>query len=80
MACFAQAARTAVAIELDQTYCKKLVSRSAEQADVPRFTVLCRSYQAGVPDADVYTWWQQAPHFSDSEVLKYLRAERMSRA
>ena len=76
MACFVQAARTAVAIELDKDYCKNLASRSAEQANVPRFTVLCRSYQAGVPDADVYTWWQQTPHFSDSEVLKYLRGQQ----
>lgn len=74
IACFAQAARTAVAIEMDRSYCKNLGSRSMEHASAPRFTVLCRSYEAGVPDADVYTWWMGGQY--DNAVLKYLRGQQ----
>ena len=76
MACFVEAARTAVAFEPGQGYCNKLKSRSSAQASARNLKVLCRSYQAGVPDADVYTWWQQTPHLTDSEVLKYLRVQQ----
>ena len=40
----------------------------------------CSRYQAGLPDADLYTWWQQVPNLSNEAVLSYLvRLQRMGR-
>ena len=72
MACFSQFARSAVAIEMQPDYCTKLRRRS-QAAGSGNFSVLCDMYQKSIPDADVYTWWQEPPHLENSEVLRYLR-------
>ena len=74
MHCFAQIARSAVAVEMDRRYCTRLRSLASS---LPRttFTVACQRYQAGLPDADVYTWWQQKPHLTNSCLLRFLRSQ-----
>ena len=77
MACFARVAKNATAIELDKNYCEKLRlrSRELEVAGVGTFGIACRSYRNGIPDADVYTWWEQGPFLWNHEVLRHLRRE-----
>ena len=79
MACFARAARKAVAIEMDTEYCKKLEQRARAIGDWLRaaFSVRCDRYQAlRLNDADVFTWWQQWPHLKNEEVLKHLHQQQ----
>ena len=76
MRCFAQVASEAVAIEADPAYCHKLQNISHEllERTGSYFAVRCARYQLGVPDADIYTWWQETPHLSNEEVLDFLAA------
>ena len=81
MACFAQAAGSATAVELEPPYCAQLRARSASllQRTRSNFSVLCSDYRRakhGELDGDVFTWWQQFPHLKNLEVLQQLR--RMS--
>ena len=81
MACFAQAASSATAVELEPSYCAQLRARSASLLERTRsnFSVLCSDYRKakhGELDGDVFTWWQQFPHLRNLEVLQQLR--RMS--
>lgn len=73
MACFSQFARSAVAIEMQPEYCEKLRRRSQGN-----FSVVCDMYQRSIPDADVYTWWQEPPHLENSEVLNSLRRRQLA--
>lgn len=70
MMCFAQFARNATAVEYDRSYCKKLEQRSSGN-----FSVLCADYRHGLPDADIYTWWQQEPDLSDAALLSFLQKQ-----
>ena len=76
MACFSRTATRAVAVEMSPSYCVKLRHRAVSLQGVPRtpaFEVLCNRYeQAGLPDADVYTWWQQWPHLTNHRLLSHL--------
>lgn len=68
--CWSRVTKSATAVEMDPAYCKKL--RGAAN-----FSVHCARYQAVLDKpstADVYTWWQQAPHLTNSEALRHLRA------
>ena len=40
----------------------------------PAFSVVCSKYQerGGLPDADVFTWWQQHPSLKDYQLLTAL--------
>ncbi|KAL3932731.1 MAG: hypothetical protein SGPRY_000584 [Prymnesium sp.] len=76
IACFSLAAASATAVELVPKYCEQLKLRAARGTAPPHFNVLCRRYQAGLPDADVYTWWQQPPSFANSAVLAFLHKEQ----
>lgn len=67
MACFSRVASHATAVEMSREYCEKLRARAAGAFDVS-----CKSYQAGLPDADVYTWWQQWPTLTNHRLLDHL--------
>ena len=60
MRCFAQTARSAVAIELESRYCTelRLHSRNMTAAGLGGFRVHCQDYRRGTPDADFYTLWE----------------------
>ena len=60
ISCFSQAAKSAVAIEMEPDYCTSLRKRSERQRRWRRsgFSVSCEYYEKCTPDADVYTWWQ----------------------
>ena len=74
LACMAQVAASAVAIEASPPYCAKLRKRAATLPGSTSFSVVCSRYQkATMPVADVYTWWQQAPHLTDATLLAHLR-------
>ena len=81
MACMAQVATRAYAVELSKHYCKKLESRSAALSTQTghRFNVVCQDYRvAESVDADVYTWWQAPPHLHNPAVLLQLRRLQLS--
>ena len=67
-ACFAQVARSFMAMEADPKWCEKL-SRRLKAGNV---TIVCKKYQEGTPDADVYTWWQESPWLENLEILGHL--------
>jgi len=76
MACFARAAKSAVAVEMDADYCRKLEQRALAIGDGrAAFTVRCDRYQSLALDADVFTWWQQSPHLKNLQVLQHLRRQ-----
>lgn len=82
LACVAQTAASVVAIEASAPYCAKLRARAASLLlpETSRFSVLCSRYQAARPwpAADVYTWWQQAPHLTDAALLAFLRRQQLA--
>lgn len=77
MACFAQVARMAVAIEIEAAYCTKLRARAAKlQSQASgNFEVACGSYekQPAIANADFVTWWQMWPRLTNDKVLRVLR-------
>ena len=80
MMCFSRLARSATAIEYDPAYCKKLRERQQQNGGggphtkQARFHVSCGDYRKQhVPNADIFTWWQQQPHLSNEAVLNNLR-------
>ena len=76
MACFSHVTRSAVAIEIDPVYCDKLRARARQGAS--KFTVLCQDYrQANLEGADIFTWWQQAPHLSNAAGLAHLARSQL---
>ena len=80
MACFARATKSAVAVEMDPAYCKKLEQRAVVIGGGagPAFSVRCDRYQnVKLDDADVFTWWQQSPHLQNVDVLKHLRKQQL---
>lgn len=68
MMCYARGARSAIAVEPDQKYCKKLAERASESN---YFKAVCASYNS-IQDADIYLWWQQQPHMPNKQVLEHL--------
>ena len=75
MACFAQVAKRAVAIEVNSQYCAKLRARSdlLVRSNQRGFSVVCSRYQdMSHLDADVVTWWQQPPFLRNSHLLREL--------
>ena len=80
MACFARAARSAVAVEMDTTYCKKLRQRAHAIGDGrAAFSVACSKFEEAALDADVFTWWQQLPALRNAAVLRHLRRQQDAR-
>jgi hypothetical protein len=79
MSCFTLHAKKATAIEMANSYCKSLESRSAtiSAAHPGRgFKVTCSDYrQGGVVDADIITWWEQAP-LTNVPALQHLLREQ----
>lgn len=76
MACFAQVASSAIAVELAAAYCSKLQVRAAElqNATGHTFSVMCKDYRTAPGlDADVFTWWQETPHLHNPAILMSLR-------
>ena len=63
MNCFAQVARSAVAIEVDPRPCELLRKRAKALVARGRgkYSVVCDTYQNSAIDADVYTWWREHP-------------------
>ena len=63
MNCFAQVARSAVAIEVDPRPCELLRKRAKSLVARGRgkYSVVCDTYQHSAIDADVYTWWREHP-------------------
>ena len=76
MACFAQVASSAIAVELAAAYCSKLQVRAAELQNAAghTFSVMCKDYRTAPGlDADVFTWWQETPHLHNPAILMSLR-------
>ena len=73
--CFARVTKSAVAVELDAEYCRKLRARAKRLRDegAGDYAVVCRRYEDGTPDGDVFTRWQQHPHLTNSKGLRVLR-------
>ena len=76
MNCFARVAKVATAIEMEQTACQPLKARARElvASRAGSYSVLCQKYQLGVPDADAYTWWKEAPGLGNLPTLRELRS------
>lgn len=76
ISCLARAAKVAVAVEKDPQSCARLRQRANNElafaAKKANFSVVCGSYLAHTPDADVYTW-RQAAHLLNEPVLTRLR-------
>ena len=82
ISCFSHFTAGAVAIEFAPEYCSKLRTRAdilGNRTGQPVFQVRCGNYKStGVlPDADLYTWWQQAPHLTDRKLLNFLRRAQL---
>ena len=77
MMCFAQTARTAVAVEIERSYCDILRRRSAnlQRRALANFTVVCADFRRARLDGDVFTWWEQAPHLTNIDAVTHLRRE-----
>jgi len=77
VACYAQVAASATAVEVDPGACLYLKRRSASLRanGSDTFEVVCEDYRANkaLLDADVYTWWQEPPLLDNLEVLWTLR-------
>lgn len=72
--CFAQRARSAVAVEMDPEYCEVLRQRAGAARGL--FRVGCDAYQNCTPDADYYTWWQDTNNLGDELLLAHLRKQQ----
>ena len=77
MACFAQTARAAIAVEIDRHYCEILRKRAARlaQRGSGNFTVVCQDYRKAHLDGDIFTWWEQAPFLTNHVAIQHLRRE-----
>jgi len=77
MACFAQTARAAIAVEIDRHYCEILRKRAARlaQRGSGNFTVVCQDYRKAHLDGDIFTWWEQAPFLTNQAAIQHLRRE-----
>ena len=76
MDCFARVSSKATAVEMSVPYCKRLRrrARALRASGAGDFKVVCQAYQNATPaDADIITWWQQAPHLQNEDVLLRLR-------
>lgn len=64
MDCFARVTKSAVAVEVATTACTTLRKRATalRAQGLGTFDVICEPYQKGVPDAEIYTWWEQVRH------------------
>ena len=77
MACFAQTARTAIAVEIDKPYCEILRRRATRlvRKGTGNFTVVCEDYRKRRLDGDIFTWWEQAPFLTNQAAIQHLRRE-----
>ena len=77
MACFAQTARAAVAVEIEKRYCEILRRRAARlvRRGTGNFSVVCQDYRTARLDGDVFTWWEQAPFLTNHVAIQHLRRE-----
>eukprot|EP00746_Dinoflagellata_sp_MGD_P002347 gnl/MRDRNA2_/MRDRNA2_104556_c0_seq1.p1 gnl/MRDRNA2_/MRDRNA2_104556_c0~~gnl/MRDRNA2_/MRDRNA2_104556_c0_seq1.p1 ORF type:complete len:243 (+),score=37.03 gnl/MRDRNA2_/MRDRNA2_104556_c0_seq1:168-896(+) len=75
MNCFARVTRSAIAIELDPTYCRLLQQRSTVLYAAMKvgYKVICNKFPKVAPDGDIYTWWQQEPYLMNIPMLQHLR-------
>ena len=80
MNCFARTARSAIAIEIDKSACGLLRARAQKlkQAGLGTYGVMCDFFPAHTPDADIFTWWREAPHLSNERALKELRERQLT--
>jgi len=83
MSCFTLHAKKATAIEMARRYCTSLESRSATIAAAHPgrgFKVTCSDYRrGGVVDADIITWWEQAPLTNVPALQHLLREQKAGR-
>ena len=83
MSCFTLHAKKATAIEMARSYCTSLESRSAAIAAAHPgrgFKVTCSDYRrGGVVDADIITWWEQAPLTNVPALQHLLREQKAGR-
>ena len=76
--CFASVAKRVSVVEYDRSYCEKLEARrDSVLGPLGRngsFAVHCGNFfeRGAVPDADVYTWWQDTPSLANARVLRHL--------
>ena len=88
MACFAQRARSATAMEIESESCDLLHERARKLALASRssFDVRCESYESALPDSDAITWWRESPltnegileHLHDMQLQGKLRGSAMA--
>ena len=76
MNCFAQFARSAVAIEKSEEHCSFLKERSSLLAHPYR--VECKGYEEVYVDADYYTWWSEEPFLYNVQALLHLRKGQLA--
>ena len=83
MACFTLYAKKATAIDINESCCKMLRASSAQiEAAHPGhgYSVSCSDYRtAGVLDADIITWWEQAPLDNIPALEQLLNEQRAGR-
>ena len=77
MMCFAQTARTAVAVEIEREYCDILQRRSdnLRRRGQGNFSVVCADFKRSRLDGDIFTWWEQAPYLTNVDAVRHLRRE-----
>merc|ERR1712032_464930 len=78
ISCFAQVAKSVVAIEASYENCLWLHLRSQILSfqGLGSFKVRCGYFPTQFQDADVFTWWQDptnSPGFSDINLLRFLK-------
>ena len=79
--CFSRVAKSAVAVDVDAEHCRSLGKRSdaQRQRGNPGFSVSCEGYERKLPDADIYTWWQQdGADLRNALLLAHLRQEQLT--
>ena len=70
--CWARATNSSTGMEIDGRYCKAMITRAQSADYYPKFTMLCRSFFEGTPDADIYTFWAQPPHMTITRSFEHL--------
>eukprot|EP00965_Chrysotila_dentata_P091162 3009721-Pleurochrysis_carterae.AAC.1 len=80
LSCYSKAAQEAVLVESTQSVCDAHKDRAMAlfmQGDAarPAYEVLCQPFEAGIPDADIYTWWGSQTK-TNKELLRALRRQQ----
>jgi len=73
--CFAQIAKSVVAIEMNADLCPVLAHRQGllRAQGLGSFEVICSSYDKATFDADVFITWAEVGSLHDDNVLQYLK-------